>query len=163
MLRVPMSMHTALPSRRLNLLAHLLFTCSYLLAYTYLLAHLLAYLLTYLCLLTCLLTCLPTCACLLTRPPPVRAQLFGGRYSEANGYGAPPLKTLPRYHFDSFVPAMLTCFVLTTGGWYAPMLDGVKVNGAIATVYFTAVVLIGQYILMNLLVAVLLQVRYTRP
>ena len=34
-------------------------------------------------------------------------QLFGGVYNEAAGYGPPPLKPLPRYHFDSFVPAML--------------------------------------------------------
>ena len=86
-------------------------------------------------------------------------QLFGGLYNEANGYGPPPLKPLPRYNFDSFVPAMLTCFVVTTGGWYAPMLDGVKVSGASASIYFVVVELIGTNILMNVLVAVLLQVQ----
>ena len=44
-------------------------------------------------------------------------QLFGGQYNETTGYGPPPLTPVPRYNFDYFVPAMLTCFVLATGGW----------------------------------------------
>ena len=85
-------------------------------------------------------------------------QLFGGAFNEASGYGdAPPLAPLPRHNFDYFVPAMLTCFVLSTGGWYTPMLAGVDVLGPAACIYYVVVVLLGTYVMMNLLVAVLLQ------
>ena len=46
-------------------------------------------------------------------------QLFGGKYPEAVGYGPPPLKPLPRSHFDYFGPAMITVFIAMTGNWYA--------------------------------------------
>ena len=52
-------------------------------------------------------------------------QLFGGRYDESVGYSREPctdgrctddaLQPLPRFHFDSFMPAMITTFVLLTG------------------------------------------------
>ena len=86
-------------------------------------------------------------------------QIFGGMSDDAAGGGAPPLMPLPRYNFDYFVPAMLTCFVLTTGGWYFPMMPGINALGPVARLYFTTVVVVGTYILMNLLVAVLLRRR----
>ena len=49
-------------------------------------------------------------------------QLFGGQFNEANGYGPPPLLPVPRYNFDYFVPALLSVFILTTGGWSAPRI-----------------------------------------
>ena len=53
--------------------------------------------------------------------------------------------------------AMLTCFIVTTGAWYAPMLEGVNVIGPGAVFFFLVVVIIGTYVMMNLLVTVLLQ------
>ena len=83
--------------------------------------------------------------------------LFGGCFNEAVGYGEPPLLPLPRYNFDYFVPAMLTVFSVTTGCWYAPMLDAVHAAGASACIFFVVVVIVGSYVVMNLLVAALLQ------
>ena len=87
-------------------------------------------------------------------------ELFGGEFHEAGAeamyMGRAGQTAITRYNFDYFVPAMLTCFVITTGGWYTPMLDGVYAQGPIACLYYTVVVLVGTYILMNLLVAVLL-------
>ena len=54
-------------------------------------------------------------------------QLFGGMYNPSSGYSSEPceggvcpdetLEEMPRFHFDYFMPAMLTCFVMMTGGW----------------------------------------------
>ena len=85
-------------------------------------------------------------------------QLFGGQFSEEHGYGdSPPLLPLPRYNFDYFGPALLSVFVLTTGGWFAPMLDGLRVGGPSAAIYYITATCIGTYILINLLIAVLLE------
>ena len=84
-------------------------------------------------------------------------QMFGGYYTVEEGYGGEGQLPIPRYNFDYFVPSMLTVFILTTGGWYSPMVSAIDVTGPGATVYFVAVVVIGTYILLNLLVAVLLQ------
>ncbi|KOO27419.1 voltage-gated ion channel superfamily, partial [Chrysochromulina tobinii] len=84
-------------------------------------------------------------------------QLFGGQFSEEHGYGDSPLLPLPRYNFDYFGPALLSVFVLTTGVWFTPMLDGLNVGGPSATIYYITVTCIGTYILVNLLIAVLLE------
>ena len=85
-------------------------------------------------------------------------QLFGGKFTDELGYGEHPEQTpLPRYHFDYFVPAMLTVFIVMTGdAWVSPMMDGISVLGPQAAVFYIVVVLIGTYLMMNLLVAVLL-------
>ena len=49
----------------------------------------------------------------------------------------------------------VTVFILTTGGWFSPMLDGISVVGSEAAVFYVVIVLIGTYLMMNLLVAVL--------
>ena len=87
-------------------------------------------------------------------------QLFGGMFTEELGYGPSEegLTPLTRFHFDYFVPAMLTVFIVMTGdAWYIPMLDGVSVLGPPAAIFYVVVMLIGTYLMMNLLVAVLLQ------
>ena len=87
-------------------------------------------------------------------------QLFGGMFTEEYGYG--PLEDgllpLTRFHFDYYVPAMLTVFIVMTGdAWFAPMLDGISVLGPAAAVFYIVIMMIGTYVMMNLLVAVLLQ------
>ncbi|KOO31481.1 voltage-gated sodium channel [Chrysochromulina tobinii] len=84
-------------------------------------------------------------------------QLFGGQFSEEHGYGDSPLLPLPRYNFDYFGPALLSVFVLTTGVWFTPMLDGLNVGGPSAIIYYITATCIGTYILVNLLIAVLLE------
>ena len=69
----------------------------------------------------------------LTRPcPPLRPQLYGGIFTEEAGYGPPPLTPEPRYHFDYFVPGMLTSFVLMTGAWLDAAEAHVEVGRATA-------------------------------
>ena len=67
------------------------------------------------------------------------------------------LQPLPRFHFDYFISAALTVFIVMTGdAWFTPMLDGISVAGPWAAAFYVTVVLIGTYLMMNLLVAVLL-------
>ena len=70
-------------------------------------------------------------------------QIFGGQFNEASGYG-PSGEELPRWNFDYFVPAMLTCFVISTGAWYAPMLEGIKAVGPSAVPFYVVSVIIGS-------------------
>lgn len=52
---------------------------------------------------------------------------------------------------------MLTVFIVMTGdAWVSPMMDGISVLGPHAAVFYIVVVLVGTYLMMNLLVAVLL-------
>ena len=92
-------------------------------------------------------------------------EMFGGQLSDtplhklrrhADEGPIPPPET--RYHFDSFVPAMLTTFIILTGKWHDPLVAAVDKVGAWAVGYFVAVVLVGTYLIVNLFVAVLLQV-----
>ena len=93
-------------------------------------------------------------------------QIFGGAFTPENGYSLEPcpgglcpdpsLRPLPRFHFNYFVPAIETVFVLMTGEWVDAMEPGVGAIGPVAAWYYTAVVLLGRYFLINLLVAIVL-------
>ena len=84
-----------------------------------------------------------------------RAAVHGRRLK--GGQNAGGLKALPRYHFDYFVPAIISVFILTTGNWFTPMLTGVDAVGPPAAGYYILVMAIGTWILVNLFVAILLQ------
>lgn len=96
----------------------------------------------------------------------VGMQLFGGHYDEAHGYSVAPcpvgvcadaaLQPLPRYHFNYFVPSLLTSFVLLTGSWSSAMEPAVRATGWSSSLFFVFAVLIGVYLIMNLFVAILL-------
>ena len=52
--------------------------------------------------------------------------------------------------------AVITIFILLTGEWVQAMHPVTAILGAPASLFFVAVVLIGKFLLMNLLVAVIL-------
>ena len=67
------------------------------------------------------------------------------------------LEPQPRFHFDYFVPSMLTVFNLMTGSFYSPMTEHMQAAGwGVSSGYFIAAVLVGNYLVMNLFVAILL-------
>eukprot|EP00966_Prymnesium_polylepis_P042140 978787-Prymnesium_polylepis.1 len=93
-------------------------------------------------------------------------QFFGGIYNPSTGYSLvacpggscsdPNLAEKPDMNFDYLYPAMLTVFVLLTGEWMDAMETAADVLGPVASVFFIIVVLLGKYLLMNLLIAVIL-------
>ena len=98
--------------------------------------------------------------------------VFGGSFTEAHGFSeahgaadgrpcphalcADGLEEKPRQHFDYTVPAMITVFVLTTGEWVEALKPVAEIYGPMAAGFFIPVVLIGKYLLLNLLVALIL-------
>ena len=94
-------------------------------------------------------------------------QLFGGLYNRDTGYslGICPggvcadgedLVEKPYYHFDYCYPAMITVFILLTGEWVDALEPAAAVLGPGCSAFFIFVVILGKYLLMNLLVAVIL-------
>jgi hypothetical protein len=93
-------------------------------------------------------------------------QIFGGKFNEAAGFSPlpclggvcpdPSLQELPRFHFDYFVPAIMTVFVLMTGEWVDAMDPGVGAVGGAASLYYLGVVVVGRYLIINLLIAIVL-------
>ena len=67
-----------------------------------------------------------------------------------------PSRRSRRYHFDYCYPAMLTVFILLTGEWIDAMEPACAILGTGYALFFIFVVLLGKYLLMNLLVAVIL-------
>ena len=78
-------------------------------------------------------------------------QLFGGVFVQANGF-----EELPRMHFDFFEPAIITVFILMMGDWLEAMTLAVEATSASACLYYLAVMLVGRYVLINLVIAVVL-------
>jgi hypothetical protein len=91
-------------------------------------------------------------------------QIFGGVFSPANGFSPctggdcndAQLEPKPRLHFDYFVPAMLTVFTLLTGEWAGAMRQGTAVVGMHESLYYVLVLLVGRFLIINLLIAVVL-------
>ena len=76
-----------------------------------------------------------------------------------NGWGEcpdPELEPLPRYNFDYVAPAMSSVFVLMTGEWIDAMGPAIGSIGQSSIAFFIFAVLIGRYLIMNLLIAILL-------
>lgn len=93
-------------------------------------------------------------------------QLFGGIYTPSNGYslaaacpsGVCPdgLEERPLWHFDFFMPSMLTVFILLTGEWVDALEPAAAILGPQCALFFILVVLLGKFLLLNLLIAVIL-------
>ncbi len=92
-------------------------------------------------------------------------QLFGGIFTAENGYSSEhcpgevcegDLHEKPPFHFDYCAPAMITIFILLTGEWVEAMEPVASLLGPWTSAFFILVVLIGKFMLMNLLVAVIL-------
>ncbi|XP_053377535.1 muscle calcium channel subunit alpha-1-like isoform X3 [Mercenaria mercenaria] len=80
-------------------------------------------------------------------------QLFGGKFNFADGK--------PRSNFDTFYQSLLTVFQILTGeDWNAAMYDGIKAFGgvsqigAVVWVYFVVLFICGNYILLNVFLAI---------
>jgi len=93
-------------------------------------------------------------------------QLFGGIYTIESGYSPEHcpgevcdegLEEKPPFHFDYSMPGMITIFILLTGEWVQAMEPVVGLMGPWVAAFFILVVFIGKYLLINLLVAVILQ------
>ena len=82
--------------------------------------------------------------------------MFGGVYNEEAGFG-PGGESLPRYHFDYFAPAMITSFILMTGGWYDATVYAMGATSPVAAFFFIFVIVVGCYLILNLFVAILLE------
>eukprot|EP00347_Sterkiella_histriomuscorum_P005312 403357086 len=66
--------------------------------------------------------------------------------------------TSPRINFDDFFNAFITIFIVLTGeNWDAIMYDFTRAKGSIAILFFVSFVVIGQLILLNLFLAILLK------
>nr|CCA18882.1 similar to sodium channel putative [Albugo laibachii Nc14] len=64
---------------------------------------------------------------------------------------------LPRSNFDSLLWAFVTVFQVITGeNWNNVMYDAIRANGFTASIYFISLVILGNFILMNLFLALLL-------
>uniref|UniRef100_A0A3P9AK90 Voltage-dependent L-type calcium channel subunit alpha n=1 Tax=Esox lucius TaxID=8010 RepID=A0A3P9AK90_ESOLU len=81
-------------------------------------------------------------------------QLFGGKFN----FDETQMK---RSTFDTFPQALLTCFQILTGeDWNAVMYDGIMAYGGpifpqmIVCVYFVALFVVGNYILLNVFLAI---------
>ena len=95
-------------------------------------------------------------------------QIVGGIYNPETGYAVEPCHTYPghvcpeglvekpHYHFDYISPAMTTVFILLTGEWVDAMEPAVAIEGKSVVFFFIAIVIVGKYLLINLLVAVIL-------
>jgi hypothetical protein len=76
-------------------------------------------------------------------------QVFGGEFNFDGD--------VPRANFDSFIFALFTVVqVLTFDAWNNPMLDGVRAVGWGGSVYFLVWILLGSFVLLNLLLVIIL-------
>eukprot|EP01063_Lacrimia_lanifica_P034752 TRINITY_DN6504_c1_g1_i1.p1 TRINITY_DN6504_c1_g1~~TRINITY_DN6504_c1_g1_i1.p1 ORF type:complete len:2507 (+),score=883.60 TRINITY_DN6504_c1_g1_i1:217-7737(+) len=90
-------------------------------------------------------------------------QLFGGRFcnlEDPEDYIYSPddfCPNLPRSNFDTLLLALLSVFQIITGeDWNIVMFHGMRGKGAFASLYFVAVFVIGNIIMLNLFIAVLI-------
>ncbi|KAA0176357.1 hypothetical protein FNF27_02053 [Cafeteria roenbergensis] len=79
-------------------------------------------------------------------------QLFGGRFG-ASTFG----EDQPRAHFDNFGWAFVTVFQVLTGeNWNEVLFASKHAVGDIAVAYFVALTIVGNYLMLNLFLAILL-------
>ena len=64
---------------------------------------------------------------------------------------------LARHHFDDIYMSFITIFQILTGeNWNTVMYDGMRSTGTIACIYFVLLVVVGNYVILNLFLAILL-------
>lgn len=86
--------------------------------------------------------------------------IFGGKFAFQNRVGN---MVTSRSNFDTFLWAMVTVFqILTQEDWNLVMYDGIRATSTWATLYFISLMTIGYYVLLNLLVAILVE-GFTTP
>ncbi len=64
----------------------------------------------------------------------------------------------PRYNFDTFLDALITCFIIMIGeDWQIRMEEGIRSNkNIVVSLYYIFLTIIGHWFLMNLFLAILL-------
>ncbi len=83
-------------------------------------------------------------------------QIFGCKFYELNENTGE--KVVDRKNFDSFFWSIITVFqILTQEDWNAVMYTGMEKTSAWASVYFILLMVIGNYFLFSLLVAILVE------
>ncbi|CAM4831211.1 unnamed protein product [Rotaria magnacalcarata] len=86
--------------------------------------------------------------------------LFGGKFCKniENQNNTTVESECPRKNFDSLLWATITVFqVLTQEDWHGVLYSGMKNTNAWAALYFIALMTLGNYVLFNLLVAILVE------
>lgn len=84
-------------------------------------------------------------------------QFFAGKikFNEDDQYD--PNGTSPRYNFDDFGNAFLAIFIIFTGeNWNEMMYDAMRSTTGFAALYFIIVIVLGNIIILQLLVAIVL-------
>jgi hypothetical protein len=80
-------------------------------------------------------------------------QLYAGEFNEVNFDGDPPSA-----HFDDLWWSFVTVFQILTGeNWNEVLYNGMHVNGAVAVTYFLLLSVVGNYVILNLFLAILLE------
>ena len=85
--------------------------------------------------------------------------MFAAEFKFDNeGYFDPENGELPRQHFDNLYWAVITVFQIMVGeGWNQVMYMAIQANGGVLSVlYFVGLVLFGNFIMLNLFLAILL-------
>ena len=82
-------------------------------------------------------------------------QMFGGKMcAESDAHGEPEI---PRHNFDTLLWALVTVFQVLTGeDWNAVMYDAALASGPWSSLYFVALLVIGNFLVLNLFIAILL-------
>ena len=82
----------------------------------------------------------------------IGVQLYGGKYRE-NGF-----EEDPRSNFNDFLHAVITIFQVMTGeDWNAVMYESMQIEPISAAIIFTLMFFIGNYVMLNLFLAILLE------
>jgi hypothetical protein len=83
----------------------------------------------------------------------VGMQLYAGEFSDSAFEG-----DAPSAHFDDIFWAHVTVFQILTGeNWNEVLYNGMHVNGAMAVAYFLLLSVVGNYVILNLFLAILLE------
>eukprot|EP01065_Artemidia_motanka_P052348 TRINITY_DN9431_c0_g1_i1.p1 TRINITY_DN9431_c0_g1~~TRINITY_DN9431_c0_g1_i1.p1 ORF type:complete len:1882 (+),score=565.62 TRINITY_DN9431_c0_g1_i1:528-5648(+) len=78
-------------------------------------------------------------------------QFFGGRFSQPDG-------ETPRANFNSFYASLLTVFqILTRDDWVNVMWNAMTASGEASAIYFLVLVVCGDFLILNLFLAILIQ------
>lgn len=81
---------------------------------------------------------------------------FAGKF-RFGPLGPDPEGEVPRQNFDSLLVSMLTIFqVLIGDNWNYVMYDSIRSEGPIGSLYFISLVMMGNIVMMNLFLAILL-------
>ena len=87
----------------------------------------------------------------------VGMQLFAGNLKFDENDQPDSNGSSPRYNFDNFWRAFLSVFIIFTGeNWNEMMYNGMRSTTPIAALYFMVVIVVGNIIILQLLVAIVL-------